>query len=186
MGRKRRQAASIWSCLRGQGAEAGGYLLVEAAGAALLGVLAVALLSGCFLRLLPLWHYLRAQHQLEDGARHLCASLEKQLGVDSAAITLSREGKFSAAYCSHICAAKALRFYYNAPYQAIYRRTEKLLLGDSGVNPACLEGFTVSQWRLRPLGDRVVALDFTLEQGGYSASFSHVIYCVNGQVTGDG
>lgn len=163
-----------------------GFFLAGVLAAAALSLAAAVMLGSAVSRLLPLWQELQARRQLQDAARYIFINMERELGVNSTAIALSRSGGYPLADCQSIGAAKTVRFYYNTSYQGIYKRTTKLLKGNSGVNPACLPGYTVENWRLRRLGDNAVCLQFALRRDTYRGSFSHVIYCVNGRVSGDG
>lgn len=163
-----------------------GFFLAGVLAAAALSLAAAVMLGSAASRLLPLWQELQARRQLQDAARYICINMERELGVNNTAIVLSRSGGYPLADCQSIGAAKTVRFYYNTPYQGIYKRTVKLLNGSSGVNPACLPDYIVENWRLRRLGDNAVCLQFALRKDKYRESFSHVIYCVNGRVSGDG
>lgn len=177
---------AIYSFSAAEAEKQQGFFLAGALAAAALALAAALMLGSAAARLLPLWQELRVRRQLQDAARYICINMERELGVNSTAVVLSRSGGYPLADCQSIGAAKSVRFYYNTPYQGIYKRTTKLLNNSSGVNPACLPGYVVEDWRLRRLGDRAVCLQFALRRDKYRESFSHVIYCVNGRVSGDG
>ena len=164
----------------------GGLVLSGFLAAAAVGLMTCGLLCGALLHAGKIWRELQARRELEEAAAYLSVNLERELGVNCAFVSLKRSGVYTLADCQHIDAGKSLRFYYNEPYQGIYKRTTKLLKNSSGVNPAGLGSCKVEAWRLRRLSSQAVYLQVTLSRNGRRADFGHVIYCVNGSVSGDG
>ena len=131
---------------------------------------------------LPSWTRLTNQTSLYDVSHYIFANLEKNVGYDSTAVTISKDTKQKdRLICQTLNGNQTFTFTFESNH--IYKTINKI--NSSGKNPLYVSDCLVENWSLTQIDDKSLRIDLQLQQKGYKVTLTRIIRCLNGRIITD-
>lgn len=108
--------------------------------------------------------------------------LEKNVGYDSTAVTISKDTKQKdRLICQTLNGNQTFTFTFESNH--IYKTINKI--NSSGKNPLYVSDCLVENWSLTQIDDKSLRIDLQLQQKGYKVTLTRIINCLNGRIITD-
>lgn len=156
-----------------------GFLLAELQISVAIMALLVAVLYSDFCQLLQGWQKIFLDLQLQDTGRYMYSILEKDLCYEGQMITITEDslGK-TKLICQTGHAGKS--YTYTLSGRSLYKSTKTTKT--TGKNPLFIPDCHVVDWQAERIGEKLLALQITLEKQGRRQEFRKLFHCFNGSV----
>ncbi len=144
---------------------------------ALCSILGIAL-TMAVIRFAATFQSLATQIQLQEAGHYIMTNLNHDWGYLATSVDITDEQRI---VCTTIYGRRKL--VHKLELGKLYRVTRTG--NGTGTNPIFLEGYTLENWQVLKASERSILVQFDLCKDSYRNSFRQLIFCVNGEVTGD-